>query len=228
MGRGGMGIVYRARHASLGRVVALKILRDEALAGVEERTRFHREAEAMARLQHPNVVQVYEVGERDGHPYLTMELVAGGTLAARCRGAPTTPREAARLAEALACAVQAAHERGVIHRDLKPANVLLTADGTPKISDFGLAKEVAAAGQTQTGAIIGTPSSMAPEQASGRNREVGPAADVYALGAILYECFTGRPPFLAATAARTRRRGTATCATEQVPRRSGRPRRRWG
>jgi WD40 repeat protein len=198
LGRGGMGIVYEARQTSLGRRVALKTIRGPA--DPEERDRFRFEAEAVARLQHPNVVQIHEVGECRGVPYLALELVEGGTLAQRLAGAPLPPAEAARLVETLARAVHAAHGRGVLHRDLKPANVLLTADGTPKVTDFGLAKRLDAdAGWTRTGVVLGTPSYMAPEQAAGQVREVGPHTDVYALGAILYECLTGRAPFRAAT-----------------------------
>jgi tetratricopeptide (TPR) repeat protein len=194
LGRGGMGVVYKARQVSLDRLVALKVVLAGEFAGVQERSRFAAEALAVARLQHPNVVQVFEVGEHNGHPYLALEFVEGGSLADRLRsGRPPLP--AAELAERLARAVQAAHEKGVVHRDLKPANVLLTADGTPKIADFGLAKRLdAPAAATRTGAIVGTPAYMAPEQAEGR-KDVGPAADVWALGAILYECLTGRPPF---------------------------------
>jgi tetratricopeptide (TPR) repeat protein len=204
LGRGGMGVVYKARQASLNRLVALKMIRSGAHAGPAERARFRQEAEAVARLQHPNVVQIYEIGEHDAHPFLALEFVDGGSLAARLAGAPQPPRQAAGLVETLARAVHAAHGRGIIHRDLKPANVLLTADGTPKVADFGLAKCLdAEAGDTPSGAVIGTPSYMAPEQARGRSREVGPLADVYALGAVLYELLTGRPPFRAETAADT-------------------------
>jgi serine/threonine-protein kinase len=162
-----------------------------------ERARFLAEAEAIARLRHPNVVQVYEVGQCAGQPYFSLEFCDGGSLAKKLAGNPLPPREAAELVATLARAVQAAHEAGVIHRDLKPANVLLLADGTPKVTDFGLAKQ-AGADMTATGAVMGTPSYMAPEQAEGA-KEVGAASDIYALGAILYECLTGRPPFKAAT-----------------------------
>jgi serine/threonine-protein kinase len=150
-------------------------------------------------MQHPNIVQVHEVGEQDGMPFFSLEYLEGGSLANRLEGTPWPARKAAELVETLARAMQAAHDKGIIHRDLKPANILLTADGTPKITDFGLAKRLDSAGQTQTGAIMGTPSYMAPEQAGGKGKEVGPAADVYALGAILYELLTGRPPFKAET-----------------------------
>jgi tetratricopeptide (TPR) repeat protein/predicted Ser/Thr protein kinase len=198
LGRGGMGVVYRARQTGLKRLVALKMIRAGEHAGAEEVARFRAEAEALARLQHPNIVQVYEVGECDGRPFFSLELVEGGSLAQRLAGTPQLPREAAALLETLARAVDAAHRAGVIHRDLKPANVLLTPDGVPKITDFGLAKRLdVEVGQTQSGAIMGTPSYMAPEQAAGKSREIGPAADVYALGAVLYELLTGRPPFRA-------------------------------
>ena len=216
LGRGGMGVVYRARHLSLKRTVALKMVLSGAHAGSAELARFRTEAEAVARLQHPNIVQIHEVGEAAGHPYLALEFVAGGTLASKLGGNAMPPREAARLVEALARAMQLAHSRNVVHRDLKPANVLLappteslhaagqTSWGTPKITDFGLARRTDTdSSQTQSGAIMGTPSYMAPEQAEGRTHEAGPAADVYALGAILYECLTGRPPFKGETMVET-------------------------
>jgi tetratricopeptide (TPR) repeat protein len=199
LGRGGMGVVYRARQVAAGRVVALKMILGGSHAGEGELLRFRTEAEAIARLQHPHIVQVYEVGQHQGLPFFSLEYCGGGTLDKKLAGTPLPPGEAARLVETLARAVQAAHDRQVIHRDLKPANVLLTEDGTPKVTDFGLAKKLDKAGQTQSGSILGTPSYMAPEQAGGRRQDVGPAADVYALGAILYECLTGRPPFKAAT-----------------------------
>jgi serine/threonine-protein kinase len=205
LGRGGMGVVYRARQVSLKRIVALKMILSSAHAGPEERARFVSEAEAVARLQHPNIVQIHEIGEADGCPYFSLEFVDGGTLAHQLNGRPLPPREAAELVETLARAMHAVHQLGIIHRDLKPANVLLTADGTPKITDFGLAKAVeceasgtgpsALRALTQSGMILGTPSYMAPEQAEGKGRAIGPATDVYALGAILYEMLTGRPPF---------------------------------
>jgi WD40 repeat protein/tRNA A-37 threonylcarbamoyl transferase component Bud32 len=201
LGRGGMGVVYKARQAKLNRLVALKMILAGGHAGDDERRRFLTEAEAVARLQHPGIVQIHEIGEAGGHPYFSLEFCPGGSLADKLNGTPLPPKEAARVVEALARAIQAAHDAGIVHRDLKPANVLLATDGTPKITDFGLAKKLdAAAGQTATGAIMGTPSYMAPEQAGGKSKEIGPAADVYALGAVLYECLTGRPPFRAATA----------------------------
>ena len=206
LGRGGMGVVYRAWDRRLNRPVALKMLLAGAYARPEELERFRREAEAEAGLRHPNIVQVYDVGDLDGRPYFTMEFVEGGSLAQKLAGAPLPAGQAAGLLATLAEAVQAAHDRGIIHRDLKPANVLLTADGTPKITDFGLARRLEdASGLTQSGATLGTPSYMAPEQARGGTQAVGTAADVYALGAILYEALTGRPPFRADTAAETMR-----------------------
>jgi WD40 repeat protein len=199
LGRGGMGVVYKARHVALNRVVALKMILSGGYASQEERQRFRAEAEAVAQLQHPNIVQVYEVGEYQGHPYFSLEFCPGGSLASRLDGTPWQAREAARLMETLARATQAAHAKGLVHRDLKPANVLLAEDGTPKVTDFGLAKRLGEAGQTESGAVMGTPSYMAPEQAGGQSRQVGPAADVYALGAVLYELLTGRPPFRGAT-----------------------------
>ena len=204
LGRGGMGVVYRARQRGLNREVALKVVLAGGHAGPAQRQRFLREAEAAAAISHPNVVQVFEVGERDGLPFMALELCPGGTLADRLGGTPLPPDEAARLVETLARAVAAAHERGVVHRDLKPANVLLTAGGIPKVGDFGLAK-LAESGSdiTAAGAVFGTPCYMPPEQARGDSAVVGPAADVYALGAVLYECLTGRPPFKGATPADT-------------------------
>jgi tRNA A-37 threonylcarbamoyl transferase component Bud32 len=198
LGKGGMGVVYKARHQLLGRVVALKMYVHAGHAGPHERRRFRAEAEAVARLQHPGVVQVFEVGEHNGLPYLSLEYCPGGSLAQKLTGTPWQPGPAAALVEALARAVQAAHAAGIVHRDLKPGNVLLADDGTPKVADFSLAKLLDTQGHTQTGALIGTPRYMAPEQAAGK-KDVGPAADIYALGAILYEMLTGRPPFLAAT-----------------------------
>ncbi len=200
LGRGGMAVVYRARQLSLNRLVALKFLRWGPDSSAEERARFRGEAEAFARLQHPNVVQVYEVGEQDGRPFLALELLEGGSLARRLNGTPWPARAAAGLIEPLARAVHVAHKLNIVHRDLKPDNILLAADGTPKVADFGLAKLLDRDGhQTGTGSVLGTPSYMAPEQAQGRRRDIGPATDVYALGAVLYELLTGRPPFRAET-----------------------------
>ena len=200
LGRGGMGVVYKARQVGLNRLVALKMILAGGHAGPDELARFRREAEAVARVKHPNIVQVYDVGEAGGLPYFSLEFVEGGSLDKKLAGAPLPPADAAALVETLARAMAAAHAAGLVHRDLKPANVLLAADGTPKVSDFGLVKKLDAVGQTASGAVLGTPSYMAPEQAGGRSKEIGPACDVYALGAILYECLTGRPPFRAATA----------------------------
>jgi tetratricopeptide (TPR) repeat protein/WD40 repeat protein len=197
LGRGGMGVVYWAWQPGPNRPVALKMILTGAHASAEQRSRFRTEAEAVGRLQHPNIVQIFQIAEQGGRPFLAMEYVEGGSLAQKLTGTPLPSGPSAELAETLARAVQSAHERGIVHRDLTPANVLLTADGAPKITDFGLAKLIIGAGaaQTQTGEIMGTPSYMAPEQASGQTRETGPAADVYALGAIFYELLTGRPPF---------------------------------
>ena len=204
LGRGGMGIVFRARHLRLNRLVALKMLLGGTYAGPHERARFQREAEAVAGLRHENVVRVYDVGDHEGRPYFTMELVEGGSLAQKLAGAPQPAREAARMVATVAGAVGAAHQGGVVHRDLKPANVLLTADGTAKVSDFGLARRLeGGTALTQSGVVMGTPSYMAPEQARGQAQASGPAVDVYALGAILYELLTGRPPFRGETAAAT-------------------------
>jgi serine/threonine protein kinase len=198
LGRGGMGVVYKARQVGLNRLVALKMILAGGYAGEAELARFKTEGEAIARLRHANIVAVHEAGEHDGKPFFSLEFCEGGSLDRKLNGVPLPPREAAKLVQTLAVAMQAAHEANLIHRDLKPANVLLTPEGTPKITDFGLAKKLGEQGRTQTGAVMGTPSYMAPEQAQG-HKDVGPPADVYALGAILYECLTGRPPFRAAT-----------------------------
>jgi tRNA A-37 threonylcarbamoyl transferase component Bud32 len=200
LGRGGMGLVFKARQQALKRHVALKIVVSGAHAGADERARFRTEAEAVARLHHPSIVQIYEVGEQAGCPYLALEFVSGGSLAQQLDGTPMPPRRAAQLLLDLARAVQHAHEQGIIHRDLKPANVLLTETGVAKIADFGLAKLLdVEQSHTQTGTVLGSPSYMAPEQAAGQVRAIGRATDVYALGAILYELLTGRPPFVGAS-----------------------------
>ncbi len=213
VGRGAFGVVYRAVQAGLGRTVALKMLREGAPGDHDQLARFRREAETVARLRHPNVVAVYEVGEAAGRAYFALEYAEGGSLAERLAGTTLPAREAAGLIEALSRAVEAAHRCGVVHRDLKPGNVLLQlregsgAAGAPaqlplsafvaKVADFGLARRLdLPSGATATGHVLGTPSYMAPEQAEGK-KDVGPPADVYALGAVLYECLTGRPPFKA-------------------------------
>jgi tetratricopeptide (TPR) repeat protein/tRNA A-37 threonylcarbamoyl transferase component Bud32 len=200
LGRGGMGIVYKARQMRLNRVVAIKMILAGDHASAEACVRFLAEAESIARLHHPNVVQIFAFGDCDGRPYFEMEYVAGGCLSDRLEGTPRPPRDAARLIEILARAIHEAHRLGVVHRDLKPANVLLTVDGIPKIADFGLAKWLdVETGLTRTQLIVGSPSYMAPEQAGHGRTPIGPAADVYSLGAILYELLTGRPPFQGAT-----------------------------
>jgi serine/threonine-protein kinase len=215
LGRGGMGIVYKARHLRLNREVALKMLVTGAYAGPHERARFQREAEAVASLRHANIVQVYDVGEHQGWPYFTMELLEGGSLAQTLAGTPQPARQAAALLATLAEAVQVAHAGGIVHRDLKPANVLLTADGTPKIADFGLARRFDQEPVfTLSGARIGTPSYMAPEQVVGKAGTIGPSADIYGLGALFYEILTGRPPFRGETATETERQ---VIADDPVP-----------
>jgi serine/threonine protein kinase len=201
MGRGGMGVVYKARQVSLNRIVALKMILAGQLASGEEVKRFHREAKAAANLDHPDIVPIYEVGQHEGRHYFSMGYVDGRSLAERLRDGPLAAHEAAALIMHLCDAVQYAHEHGVIHRDLKPANVLFAAaDSRPRITDFGLAKQLSGeATLTGAGQILGTPSYMSPEQAKGQTYAIGPASDVYSLGAILYEMLTGRPPFQAAT-----------------------------
>ncbi len=200
LGRGGMGVVYQAHQPSLGRSVALKMLRSGDGASAEEVSRFRFEAEAAARLEHPHIVPLYEVGEVGGRPYFTMKLVRGTTLARRLADGPLPPRESAEVLAVVAEAIDFAHSQGVLHRDLKPSNILIDEQDHPHVSDFGLAKQFdSAASLTRTGAVIGTPAYMAPEQAAGGRGELGPASDVYSLGAILYQMLTGRPPFQAAS-----------------------------
>jgi WD40 repeat protein/serine/threonine protein kinase/tetratricopeptide (TPR) repeat protein len=216
LGRGGMGVVYKARQLKLNRVVALKMILAGANADPQQLERFRAEAEAVARLQHPYIVQIYEISEYDGCPFFSLEFVEGGSLAQKLTGAPQPPRLTAHFIRLVALAMHSAHQKGIIHRDLKPGNILLAVPnehvsgsdsfhsemqgafhlyGIPKITDFGLAKHLDVQSQTRTGAIIGTPSYMAPEQAEGRAHAIGPATDVYGLGAIFYEMLTGRPPF---------------------------------
>jgi eukaryotic-like serine/threonine-protein kinase len=200
LGSGGMGVVYRAWDLRLDRAVALKMLLAGAQARPNELERFLREAQAVAALRHPNIVQVYDVGDAGGRAYFTMKLVEGGDLAEKIQGTPQTALKAASVVAVLADAIHVAHQSGIVHRDLKPSNVLLTTDGTPKVTDFGLARRFEGdVGLTLSGTPMGTPSYMAPEQARGDKNAVGPATDVYALGAILYELLTGRPPFRAET-----------------------------
>ena len=200
LGRGGMGVVYKARDQKLKRTVALKMILSGTHASDEDMQRFQIEAEAVAKLQHPNIVQIFEVAEHEGRPYIALEFADGGSLDQKIAGTPQNASEAAELVETLARAMQQAHENDIIHRDLKPANILLTAEGEPRITDFGLAKRLDEdSQQTKSGAVMGTPSYMAPEQAAGTSATLGPAADTYALGAILYHLLTGRPPFQAET-----------------------------
>jgi hypothetical protein len=198
LGRGGMGVVYLARSVALQRPCALKMILAGVHSGDGEVQRFQTEAQDIARLQHPGIVQVFEIGEHDGKPFMALEFCGGGSLDAVLAKNPLPPRDAAMLVKKIAAAVQTAHEAEVLHRDLKPANILLTKKGEPKVTDFGLAKKLDEQGATSTGSVMGTPSYMPPEQANG-DKAIGPSADVYALGAILYECLTGRPPFRAAT-----------------------------
>ncbi|MHB8956690.1 MAG: serine/threonine-protein kinase [Pirellulaceae bacterium] len=201
IGQGGMGVVYKARQVSLNRIVALKMILAGQLAGDVDVKRFHAEAEAVANLDHPGIVPIYEIGEHEGHHYFSMGFIEGESLADRIKDGPLPPRQAAEYTCKVAQAVAFAHQRGVIHRDLKPANVLLDRNGEPKVTDFGLAKRAEGdSGLTATGQILGTPSYMLPEQAAGKTNEVGPVSDVYSLGAMLYCLLTGRPPFQSANA----------------------------
>ncbi len=200
--RGGMGVVYRARQVSLNRTVAVKMILSGQFAGTAQRQRFQREAEAAAQLRHPNIVAIHEVGEHQGRSYFSMDFIEGRTLAAVLREGKLPPARAGTLVKTLAEAVHYAHQRGTLHRDLKPSNILISADSQPHILDFGLARPIEGeAGLTCTGDVMGTPSYMPPEQAAGRGGEVGPASDVYALGAVLYEAITGRAPFTGGTMA---------------------------
>jgi serine/threonine protein kinase len=252
IGRGGMGEVYKARRIGSGRIVALKRIHPERQTWQKDLARFRRETEAATRLDHPNIVRVYEVGEHDGQPYLALECVPGGNLAERLAEAPLQPVVAAGLVEKLARAIDYAHKQGIVHRDLKPANILLesvahkpeeaasdlvslaassglcaTGYGLPKITDFGLAKRLdpaVEAALTRTGDAVGTPAYMAPEQTRGQTGNVGAAADIYALGAVLYEALTGRPAFRGATVmdtldlVRTQEPVPPSCLQPKVPR----------
>jgi eukaryotic-like serine/threonine-protein kinase len=221
IGQGGMGVVYKARNTRLGRIVALKTITEVDPARPNQFGRFLDEARAAARLQHPNIITVHEIGEHLGRPYFVQEFVDGGDLKKQLADKPMTVRGSAELLELLARAVHAAHQAGIVHRDLKPSNILLTSEGVPKVADFGLAKLLGGdSGRTQSGQVVGTPSYMAPEQAEGRSKDVGPVADVYALGAILYEALTGRPPFLGVSQIETLR---LVCSTEPVPPKQLRP-----
>ncbi len=196
LGRGGMGVVYKARQLSLNRPVALKLLKSDILASDDERRRFQNEAEAVALLDHPHIVPIYEVGGHEGHHYFSMKLVGGPSLEKKLADYAADPKAAARLVKTAAEAVHHAHQRGILHRDLKPSNILLDELGEPYVTDFGLAKRVEGDSEmTVSGAILGTPAYMAPEQASGRRGAVTTATDVYGLGAILYSLLTGRAPF---------------------------------
>jgi serine/threonine-protein kinase len=206
IGVGGMGVVYKAKHVKLDRVVAVKILRGADHVSARELAALARVAQSIAAIKHAHIVQVHDFGELEGLPYVTMEYVEAGSLARRLEGKPLPAREAAELVAILAEAVHATHMIGIVHRDLKPANVLIGADGAPKIADFGLARHfVGEASLPLTRLQVGTPSYMAPEQASGREDALNPSVDIYSLGALLYEVLTGRPPFRAATALETQR-----------------------
>lgn len=196
LGRGGMGVVYKARHVTLNRIVALKMLLRGRFASPTDQDRLHAEAEAIAQLDHPNIVPVYEVGQLEGHVFFSMKYVQGQTLQQVLASGPIAPTEAARILSTVARAIDFAHRRGVLHRDLKPSNILIDEEGQPHVNDFGLAKHASGRRSlTRSGAVIGTPAYMSPEQAAGNRGQVGPASDVYGLGSILYHAITGQPPF---------------------------------
>jgi tRNA A-37 threonylcarbamoyl transferase component Bud32 len=222
LGRGGMGVVYKARQKSLNRLVALKMIQSGRLAEESDLRRFRTEAEAAARLQHPHIVAVHEVGVHDGQHYFTMDFVEGCSLAERLREGPLPPRQAAACLHAIAGAVQHAHERGVLHRDLKPSNVLMDVAGQPRVTDFGLAKLLESGPEvTCSGAVVGSPGYMAPEQAAGQASRASTRSDVYSLGGLLYDVLCARPPFQADTPLETMRLAQAT---EPVPPRLLNPR----
>ena len=224
LGQGGMGIVYRARQRSLGREVAVKVLRPgEQLFG-EAIRRFRREARSLARLRHANIVAVHEVGEVDGAVFYSMDLIEGGSLADRLTGEPLSPSFAVKVLKQVAGAIAYTHSKGIVHRDLKPANVLLDEEDSAFVADFGLARELVGRGDlTHSGAIVGTPDYMSPEQARGDVEAVGESTDVYSLGVMLYECLTGRPPF--AGLGLVERIHAVVHTEPSPPRRAGSPRR---
>lgn len=198
VGRGGMGVVYRARQISLNRTVAVKMIHESRPSTDENRARFFAEAEATARLEHPGIVPVFEVAQHEGHPLFSMQFVQGETLAQRLQHGPIAQRQAAEYVVSAARAIHYAHEQGILHRDIKPSNIMVDEHNQVRVTDFGLAKFADSADQlTRTGAVIGTPSYMSPEQAAGRSSHLGPQADVYSLGTVLYHLLIGRPPFIA-------------------------------
>src|SRR5262245_11996274 len=198
LGKGGMGVVYKAQQRSLNRFVALKMIKAGRWAGAEEVRRFRNEAEAVANLDHPRIVPIYEVGEHRRRHYFSMKLIEGPSLADRLQDYAADPRKSAHVVAAIARAVHHAHQRGILHRDLKPSNILLDAAGEPHVTDFGLARRIEPTGdQSVSGSVVGTPSYMSPEQAEGRRGAITTATDVYGLGAILYAALTGQPPFQA-------------------------------
>ena len=205
IGRGGMGVVFKARHLRLNRIVAMKMILQGELASPGDRQRFMAEAHAAAKLQHKSIVPVYEVGQHDGKMFFCMEYIAGKTLLQELANGPLSPRRATKILLQISRAIAYAHEQGVLHRDLKPSNILIAENGDAKITDFGLAKQVTSNrsislnNMTLTGAVIGTPSYMSPEQAAGSRIEIGPTSDIYSLGSILYHMLTGRPPFQASS-----------------------------
>jgi serine/threonine protein kinase len=219
LGRGSTGVVYKARHLKLNRVVALKMIAGKSNQASEL---FQIEAKAVARLQHPNIVQIFDIGNNDGQPFLALEFVEGGSLDQRIEGRPQPPRSAAEMVRTLALAADYAHRQGIVHCDLKPSNILITPDGVPKIADFGVAKWVESEDQwSHNGDVVGTPRYMAPEQASGLVNSVGPCTDIYSLGVILYEMLTGRPPHYSPTSIETL---TLVCEQEPISPRELQPR----